>query len=119
MTERHDIGSRLENWGAWARERARGGISPTAAFCDRLKREAMGDLGGGAGPGKQLDETDAEVIEDAILQLPQQQRRLLKLCYVDQSPPEYVARKCRFPLRDFVSIFRSAQRAAECAAEIS
>lgn len=119
MTERRDIGSRLENWGAWARERARGGISPTAAFCDRLRREAMGDLCGPGGNRRRLDDVDAVVIEGAILQLAEMQRLLLKLCYVEQSPPEFVARRCRFKVRDFVSAFRSAQRAVECVAEIS
>lgn len=109
MTERKDIGARLENWGAWARERARGGISPTAVYCDRLRREAMGDMTGGAGL-RRLDDVDAERIEAAVLRLLDGHRRLLKLCYVDQSPPEYVARQCRFRVREFVQRFRHAQR---------
>jgi hypothetical protein len=118
LTERRDIGSRLENWGRWARERAQAGISPTGVYCERLKKAALGDLGRGSDERRKVDEVDAKVMEDAILTLADWQVLLLKLCYVEGSPPEYVARKCRFKVRDFTPIFRSTQRAAECAAEI-
>lgn len=109
MTQRKDIGLRLENWGRWSREFARGGVSPTAVYCDRMRKAALGDLGGGS-DRHPLDEADAQLVEVAVLRLLDGHRKLLKLCYVDQSPPEYVARRCCFRVREFVERFRHAQR---------
>jgi DNA-directed RNA polymerase specialized sigma24 family protein len=108
VTERKDIGARLENWGRWAREVARGGISPTGVYCERMRKAAMGDLAGGS-DRQRVDDADAELIEAAVLRLLDGHRKMLKLCYVDQSPPEYVARKCGFRVREFVERFRHAQ----------
>lgn len=119
MTEHRDIGWRLENWGRWARERVQPGISPTGKYCDQLRRLAVGDLSHVSDERRRMDEQDAAIVEDAILTLKDWQILLLKLCYVTGSPPEYVARKCRFRVQDFVVIFRSTQRLVECAAEIT
>jgi hypothetical protein len=45
------------------------------------------------------------------------QRLLLNWCYIEQARPEVVARKCSFPVREFVPRFREAQAAIESMVE--
>ncbi|ALK96989.1 hypothetical protein AB595_04790 [Massilia sp. WF1] len=119
MTERRDIGSRLENWARVYRDTTRQGISPTGAYCDQLRREALGDTS--ASPERRkIDEDDARRIEESMRELETKHRLLLYWCYVKQAQPEVVCRKCSIahrPATVFINLFRQAQRAIESIAE--
>lgn len=118
MTERRDIGSRLENWARVYRVTHRAGISPTAAFCDHLRREALGE---GASPERRgPDEADASAIEAGMQHLATRDRLLLYWCYIQQAHPGEVCRKLAIahrPATVFVNAFRDAQRAIEAIVE--
>ena len=94
MTERRDIGSRLENW-------------------SRLFPQP----GAGQQPDRRtFDQADAVHMERAMQALPTLQRSLLWWCYVKQETPDKVARRlgiqCK-PAVHFVEAFRHAQAAAQ------
>lgn len=100
MTDRRDIGSRLENWSWWVRAEA-GKDSP--ASTER----------------RQLDPHDARLVEACMLQLRTFDRLLLWWCYIDQCTAAQVCQKLRIssrPATAFVAAFRVAQQAV--AAEI-
>lgn len=118
MTERRDIGARLENWAKVYRPERASGVSPTALFCDQLKREVQGE--GAGGERRKNDEADAQRIEWAMRLISHRDRKLLTLCYIDQREPHVVCRKLSIPHRPpaaFVAAFRAAQAAIEAAAE--
>jgi len=114
--ERRDIGLRLENWSRWATTGTRTiGVSPTGAYCDRLRREALGDEPK-QGDRRQVDEADALLIERAMPKLDNRTRMLLYWCYIKQAQPEVVCRKMSIahrPATVFVEQFRQAQAAVE------
>ena len=114
--ERRDIGLRLENWSRWATAGTRTiGVSPTGAYCDRLRREALGDEPK-QGERRQVDEADALLIERAMPKLDTRTRMLLYWCYIKQAQPEVVCRKMSIahrPATVFVEQFRQAQAAVE------
>lgn len=114
--ERRDIGLRLENWSRWATAGTRTiGVSPTGAYCDRLRREALGDEPK-QGDRRQVDEADALLIERAMPKLDTRTRMLLYWCYIKQAQPEVVCRKMSIahrPATVFVEQFRQAQAAVE------
>ena len=115
--ERRDIGARLENWARVYRPQRTIGVSATAAFCDQLKREALGEQP--SGERRKPDEVDAHTIEQAMRQVPHRDRLMLKLCYIDQDRPEAVCRKLGLshrPASIFVTAFRKAQAAIETVA---
>ena len=115
--ERRDIGLRMENWSRWATAGARTiGVSPTGAYCDRLRREALGDEPK-QGDRRQVDEADALLIERAMPKLDNRNRMLLYWCYIKQAQPEVVCRKMSIahrPATVFVEQFRQAQAAVQC-----
>lgn len=117
MTERKDIGTRLETWSRWATARgSRGADCMTGAVCDGLRKAAVGNVrsGGAAVP---IDAGDAIRIEQAMRQIPAQQRLLLDWCYIKHARPEVICRKLSIPVRpasEFVERFREAQEAIEC-----
>ena len=115
--ERRDIGLRLENWSRWATAGTRTiGVSPTGAYCDRLRREALGDEPK-QGDRRQVDETDALLIERAMPKLDTRTCMLLYWCYIKQAQPEVVCRKMSIahrPATVFVEQFRQAQAAVQC-----
>ncbi|MEW6022840.1 MAG: hypothetical protein AB1807_11940 [Pseudomonadota bacterium] len=115
--ERRDIGLRLENWSRWATAGTRTiGVSPTGAYCDRLRREALGDEPK-QGDRRQVDEADALLIERAMPKLDTRTRMLLYWCYIKQAQPEVVCRKMSIahrPATVFVEQFRQAQAAVQC-----
>lgn len=118
MTERRDIGSRLENWARVYRDTTRAGISPTGAYCDQLRREALGEQP--APERRRVDEADAALIERSMRELETKHRLMLYWCYIRQVQPEVVCRKLSIahrPATVFVNLFRQAQRAIETAAE--
>jgi DNA-directed RNA polymerase specialized sigma24 family protein len=114
--ERCDIGARLENWARWATAGTRTiGVSPTGAFCDRLRREALGD-DPSHGERRTIDEHDALRIERAMPKLETKHRLLLYWCYIKQARPEMVCSRMGIPSRPatvFVALFRQAQEAIE------
>lgn len=112
--ERRDIGARLENWARVYRPGRTIGVSATAAFCDQLKREALGE--GATGERRKVDEADAHAIEQAMRHVKHRDRLMLKLCYIEQREPHIVCRKLGIahkPATVFVSAFRQAQAAVE------
>lgn len=114
MTERRDIGARLENWGRVYRPSRTIGVSTTGKFCDQLEREANGEKP--TAERRKVDEVDAQAIEHAMRLLSRRDRLLLKLCYVDQAEPHVVCRKLSIahrPATVFVNAFRAAQGAVE------
>ncbi len=119
--ERRDIGSRLENWARWNNAGSRTiGVSPTGAYCDRLRREALGDEPK-QGERRTIDETDALLIERAMPKLETRTRMLLYWCYIKQARPEIVCSRIGIPSRpatEFVTAFRDAQAAVERGAEL-
>lgn len=114
--ERRDIGLRLENWSRWATAGTRTiGVSPTGAYCDRLRREALGDEPK-QGDRRQVDEADALLIERAMRHVDNRTRMLLYWCYIKQAQPEVVCRKMSIahrPATVFVEQFRQAQTAVQ------
>ena len=115
--ERRDIGARLENWARVYRPQRTIGVSATAAFCDQLKREALGEQP--SGERRKPDEADAHAIEQGMRLLSNRDRLMLKLCYIDQKRPEAVCRVLGLahrPATIFVSAFRQAQAAIEAVA---
>ena len=114
MTERRDIGARLENWARAYRPTRTIGVSATGAFCDRLEREANGEKP--TGERRTVDEQDAHAIEMAMRHLSRRDRLMLRYCYIDQARPEEVCRKLSIahrPATVFVTVFRQAQAAIE------
>ena len=114
MTERRDIGSRLENWARVYRDHTRVGISPTGAYCDQLRREAEGEKP--APERRRLDEADAALIERGMRELETKHRMLLYWCYIRQADPNVVCRKMAIahrPATVFVNLFRQAQGAIQ------
>jgi DNA-directed RNA polymerase specialized sigma24 family protein len=98
LTERRDIGSRLENWAR---------LFPQPGAGEQPDRRAF-------------DPTDAAHLERAMQALPTLQRSLLWWCYVKQDTPEKVARRLGISMRPalhFVDAFRHAQAAAHALAE--
>ena len=118
--ERRDIGSRLENWARWSTaNEARPASSPTAAFCDRLRREAEGDTSRTPDERRRIDEDDALLLELNMRHLDTKHRLLLWWCYIRQARPEIVCRKMgipNHPATEFVRVFRDAQGAIEALA---
>ncbi|KQQ94981.1 hypothetical protein [Massilia sp. Leaf139] len=116
--ERRDIGSRLENWARVYRDTYRIGISATGAFCDQLRREALGEIG--SPERRALDDADAEVIELAMRTLETKHRMMIWWCYIKQAHPGEVCRSLSIahrPVTVFTTAFRAAQLAVEKAAE--
>jgi hypothetical protein len=114
VTERKDIGLRLEAWSRWATARAsRGADCMTGAICEALRRSALGDVWSGHEVKQETDEADCMAIERGMPLLPVPQRLLLYWCYIEQARPEVVCRKVSIPKADFVERFRAAQEAIE------
>lgn len=117
--DRRSIGLRLENWGRMVRPDRPRSISPTAAFCDRLKREAMGDCSG-VDDRRSVDEADAWLLESCMRELSTQHRRMLWLCYVEMESPDAICRKLSIkhrPASNFLGAFYAAQGAIESLAQ--
>jgi hypothetical protein len=117
VTERKDIGARLEAWARWATARqARGADSMTGAVCERMRRAALGDVWSGHEVRDELDERDAVAIQRGMAHITLQQRLMLHWTYIEQARPEVVCRMLKLPVRPislFVSAFRDAQTAIE------
>lgn len=116
MTEKKDIGLRLENWARWATAPgSRIAASQTGAICDRLRRAELGDQAA-SGERRKIDEPDALLLELNMRHLITQHRLLLWYCYIQNARPEVVCRRLSIPHRpatEFVAIFRAAQAAIE------
>lgn len=121
MTERKDIGMRLEAWARWCMStRKAGADSMTGAICESMRKAALGNVWSGHDTRDQVDEADALRIERAMRTLPTAQRLLLHWCYIEQVRAEIVCRKLSIPIKpisEFISRFRAAQEAIEDAAD--
>lgn len=94
MTDRRDIGSRLENW---------------ARLFHRQRSAEQQDR-------RAFDELDARLLEHAMQALPTLQRSLLWWSYVRMETPEQVARRLGLQVKPavlFVEAFQHAQAAAK------
>lgn len=122
MTEREDIGLRLENWARWATARgSRGADCMTGAICEGMRKAALGNVWSGHEVRDQIDEPDAMRIEVGMRQLAVQHRLMLHWCYIVQARPEVVCRKLSIAVRPasvFVTLFREAQEAIEEATDV-
>jgi hypothetical protein len=118
LTDPKDIGARLENWARWATARgSRGADCMTGAICEGMRKAALGDVWSGHQVSEGIDAKDAARIQLAMPKIPFAQRLLLNWCYIEQARPEVVARKCSFPVREFVARFQEAQEAIEDAVD--
>lgn len=117
MTERRDIGWRLENWARCVTASGpRVAASQTGAICERLRKAAEGTAPT-SGERRHTDEADAWLLERGMRDLSEKHRDLLYWCYIKNAPPEVVCRRVRIPHRpatEFVQVFRDAQAAIEC-----
>lgn len=118
MTERKDIGWRLENWARHFRDRQieAHGKSSTAVICHQMQEAALGhvyDRENGISPVETPDSMDATKIERGMRYLSDAHRILLWWCYIKQQHPGYIARSMCFPVKYFVERFREAQEAIE------
>jgi hypothetical protein len=123
VTERKDIGLRLENWAKWATRYSggRGADCMTGAVCERLRKAALGNVWSGHDVVEELDSHDAERIQRAMPSIEINHRFMLNYTYVEQLQPEKVCRLLRIPFRpssEFVARFRAAQQAIEEAADL-
>jgi len=116
LTERRDIGWRLENWahcvGAGAHKP---GITRLGKDLDRMRKETEGSSSS-SDDRRRVDKADADRIERVMRTLETQHRMMLYWCYIRALPPEVVCRKMRIPhhpATEFVKQFRAAQRAVE------
>lgn len=120
MTERRDIGWRLENWARVVSDKGRRpAASQTGAICDRM-RKAVEGTASTSDERRTVDEDDAWLIERCMPQLAMPHRLMLWWCYIQMAQPEVVCRKLGIPHRpatEFVQVFRDAQAAIELAAE--
>lgn len=118
MTERKDIGLRLEGWARWCMStRKAGADSMTGAICESMRKAALGNVWSGHDTRDLVDDADAVRIEKGMRLISDADRLLLWWCYIKQQHPGYVARQCTFPVREFVERFRAAQEAIEDAAD--
>jgi len=125
VTEKKDIGKRLENWSLWCRTsgaRGRGADCMTGAVCERMRRASLGDVWSGHTVDEchNLDERDAMLIERGMRELMTLHRLMLYWTYIEMARPEIVCRKVSLPARPasvFVDTFRAAQGAIELAVD--
>lgn len=114
-----DIDQRLQNWGRWANaEHRRINRTATAAFCDRLRREA-GLHQDHSDERRRLDDDDAYLIERALDPLRGTQKAILRMHYVDGRVWQAILRVLQFPVKRelFDSLLVNAQVAIESVVE--
>jgi hypothetical protein len=120
MTERRDIGWRLENWARVVTAAGpRIAASQTGAICERM-RKAVEGTATTSGERRVVDEADAWLLERGMRDLTIKHRTLLWWCYIQNAAPEVVCRKMGIPHRpatEFVQVFRDAQAAIESVVE--
>jgi hypothetical protein len=115
VTEKKDIGLRLENWARWCM--SSGGRTSadcmTGAICESLRKNSLGDVWSGHQVRDETNDSDAIAIERGMPSLSAAHRLLLWWCYIRQQAPGYISRKMSFPVSEFVERFRDAQEAIE------
>lgn len=109
------IRRRLDNWAKCMKTgRGGGGRSPTAIFCDRLKKEKLGLVCARTDP--ELDPVDAELVSEAVELLPWRERQLLKWHYLEKGNPAPICRKLGiklWPARHLSDEVTAAEHAVE------
>jgi len=114
-----DIDQRLKNWGRWANaDYRRINRTATAAFCDRLRREA-GLHQDHSDERRRLDDDDAYRIELGLHLLRGTQKGILRMHYVDGRAWQAICRVLQFPVKRglFDSLLVNAQIAIEFVVE--
>lgn len=113
------IHERLQNWARWANAKERHiARSATAAFCDRLKKEA-GLLESFSDERRRMDDEDAYQIERGLFHLRATQKAILRYHYVEGRSWQPIMRVLQLPVRRelFESMLRTAQAALELMVE--
>ena len=96
----------LENYGRWARcKAATGHCSSIEWQYDAGGRETR-PASSGAGPAK----LDAERVFNELIRLPQRERIVLNLWYVNRRDPRRIAVKASVALRDLPLVLRAARQ---------
>jgi hypothetical protein len=116
LTERRDIGWRLENWAAWCLGSEGGGSRNTCmtGVIHDMGRQANGiDVPPPIIAGRRIDSNDAYLVGRAMIRVTFDQRRLLGLHYVDAQRKGYIAALLRFPPALFERKLGEAQAAVE------
>lgn len=104
--EQAAIHAQLENYGRWARcKAATGHCSSIEWQYDSGGRETR-PASTGAGPAK----LDAERLFSALVRLPQRERIVLNLWYVNRRDPRRVAVRASVSIRDLPAVLRSARQ---------
>lgn len=119
MTQRKDIGARLEAWARWATRSSRGGSDcMTGAICESMRRAELGDVWSGHHVRDDIDDdtADAVCIQRGMVQLSVQHRFVLHWRYIERARREVICRMCNIPVKpisEFERIFVDAQCAIE------
>lgn len=126
MTDRRDIGSRLENWGRWAiTNGSHSAACQTGAICENMRRAVEGSRST-IDEQRRMDEEDALRIEAAWRGLDWFNKELLRLFFVEMIKPHtrmnhgLACRMLSIPVRPssiFVDHLRQAQAAIEAVLE--
>jgi hypothetical protein len=111
---------RLENWARWAgsggRNRESRSITMTGIVCDRLRKASLGNVWSGVQPRTELDDSDAQQVEQAWSRLEPRYRELLRWWYVRRARPEFICRRLGiklFPRSVFDLELKRAENAIE------
>ena len=108
-----EIGSRLDNWGRWAKS-AEGPFAAACmagAICESLRRAAEGSARNMDAGARSIDSSDAVLIGRAMVEVTLDQRKLLGLLYVDGARKGYIAALLRFHPHEFDKRLTEAQDA--------
>lgn len=115
-TERRDISARLENWARWTTSptASRVAASQTGAICERLRREAEGNIDA-SDERRKIDEADAVLIERNLWKLRGTQRTLLRMHYVTGWRWQPICRLLQLPVKKerFDLVLKMAQTSVE------
>lgn len=113
MTERRDIGDRLNNWAEWCLGvTSRGPACMTGAICESMRKAVEGSQWDGV-ERRHVDEADAVLIGRSIVRIHIDFRRLLGLHYIEKARPGYIAAILRFHPGEYEGRLAAAQRAIE------
>lgn len=94
---------RLENWGRWANSRAHYPVQPMF----RLYRSD--EHWEGASMSAMVDQLDAQHIQKAVVQIPENHRHSLNWFYIFSGPPAKIARKLGVSTRGLADILHEAR----------
>lgn len=65
----------------------------TGIVCERMRKAALGNVWSGVGPRAELDDWDAQEVEQAWCKLPPRHREILRWWYVRRARAEMICRR--------------------------